>query len=178
MFASDFFLSHSPCSHQRIQEGQDWWIMHLHGEMEKTSPKERNTETITGQTTQQWFTYIDQMIATSLEPLTNDQPDHTCDWDVLTMHIFHSTPIHFLFKVKAHVCTLKMARNWLRCLLCLFLWHVPCCIINLCLPFTTTHLFTWYTGAMALCEVWSPCCSALALTSQPTENVSLSVSHS
>jgi hypothetical protein len=58
------------------------------------------------------------MMTSSLEPLwepldwVNGKPEHTCDWDCLTVHTSVSLlPVLCLLKPIAHVCTLKMAED-------------------------------------------------------------------
>jgi hypothetical protein len=59
-------------------------------------------------------------VITSPEPLRepldcdNGQPEHTCDWDCLTVHTFCPLPpVLCVFEPTAHVCTLKMVEDGL-----------------------------------------------------------------
>jgi hypothetical protein len=87
-------------------------------------------------------------VMTSLEPLDwdNGQPDHTCDWDCLTMHAFCPlSPVLCLLKPVAYVCTLKMAEDGWVFILPLP-WHALSHAINL-LSLPSPWLFIWHLGA-------------------------------
>jgi hypothetical protein len=108
-------------------------------------------------------------------------PEHTCDWDCLTMYTFCPLLQFFLilFKAEAYVCTLKMTEDEMKCLLCLF----PQCVLgsvikHLSLPFTMSLSLVYRGKWPDLTYTWKPRSLGLmskTLVSLPTPRVATGV---
>jgi hypothetical protein len=92
------------------------------------------------------FPQVITVITSSWEPFSepsdwdNVQPEHTCDWNYLTMHSFILSPSSFLYL--SSCLYPKDGWRWAECLLCLFPRHVP----SLFSAFTVTLYLMFRVG--------------------------------